>query len=311
MSSKKPLFAFFGTPHLSVCVLDRLEASGFLPALVVTAPDRPSGRGLALTPSPVREWATERGIDVLTPETLSDQDFLAELSNTDWDVFIVAMYAKLIPKTILDLPQHGTLNVHPSLLPKFRGPSPVLSAILADLPAQTGERATGVSIMLLTEGMDEGPVIAQAKIELEEGGEDGPGRQDGGWPPKGSVFEELLATEGGNLLAESMPFWLRGELPAEPQDNTQATYTKKFTTQDALIDLAGNARENYLKIRAFDQSPRAHFFAERGEKKVRVIVTDAQIVEGKLEILKVIPEGKKEMDYSVFMAGSGTRAQNL
>ena len=310
MAHKKPLFAFFGTPTLSVRVLERLEAHGCLPALVVTAPDRPAGRGLTLTPSPVKVWATEREIDILTPEKLSDENFLAELGNTQWDVFVVAMYAKLIPKTILDMPQHDTLNVHPSLLPAFRGPSPVLSAILAD------ERKTGVSIMVLTESMDEGPVIAQAKIELEEGGEDGPGQHDGGWPPRGSVFEELLATEGGNLLAESIPLWLRGDLPAEAQDNARATYTKKFTSEDALVDLSGDARANFLKIRAFDNPPaggtrggyRAHMFVEQAGKKIRLIITDATFADGALTITRVIPEGKKEMDYSVFMAGFESHA---
>lgn len=299
MANKKPLFAFFGTPHLSVCVLERLEAHGLVPALIITAPDRPSGRGLALTPSPVAQWAAERDIDTLTPERLNDENFLAELGNTPWDLFVVAMYAKLIPKKILDMPQRSTLNVHPSLLPRFRGASPVLSAILAN------ERHTGVSIMLLTEGMDEGPVIAQAKIELEESE----------WPPRGSVFEQLLATEGGNLLAESIPLWLRGELPAEPQDNAHATYTKKFTSEDALVDLSGDARTNFLKIRAFDSPPaggprggyRAHMFVERAGKKIRLIITDAEFVGGTLKITRVIPEGKKEMDYSAFMAGYGNR----
>lgn len=282
MSNTKPLFAFFGTPALSVNVLDALEAHGMLPALVVTAPDRPQGRGLALTPSPVKQWALERGIDVVTPEKLKDPVFLAELQNTEWDLFVVAMYAKLIPKQLLDMPRRGCLNVHPSLLPKFRGPSPVLSAILAD------ERTTGVTIMQLEEAMDAGPILAQARIELDEEV----------WPPKGSEFETLLATEGGNLLAETIPHWLSGSIDAEPQDDSKATYTGKFSSADALINLDGDAREQLLKIRAFDKSPRAHFITPEGK---RVIITDATIEDGKLKILKVIPEGKKEMDFKDFV----------
>lgn len=278
---KQPLFAFFGTPSLSVHVLDALESHGMVPALVITAPDRPQGRGLTLTPSPVKQWALERSIDVLTPETLKDENFLAELENTEWDLFVVAMYGKIIPKRVLDMPKKGCLNVHPSLLPKFRGPSPVLSAILAD------ERATGVTIMELVEKMDAGPIVSQARIELEE-------EQ---WPPKGSEFEQLLATEGGNLLAETIPHWLSGAIEPEQQDESLATYTKKFTSEDALIDLNGNSREQLLKIRAFDKSPRAHFMTPEGK---RVIVTDARIEDGKLKILRVIPEGKKEMDYRDF-----------
>lgn len=282
MSSTKPLFAFFGTPTLSVNVLDALEAHGMLPALVVTAPDRPQGRGLVLTPSPVKQWALERGIDVVTPEKLKDPAFLAELQNTEWDLFVVAMYAKLIPKQLLDMPRRGCLNVHPSLLPKFRGPSPVLSAILAD------ERTTGVTIMQLEEAMDAGPILAQARIELDEEV----------WPPKGSEFETLLATEGGNLLAETIPHWLSGNIDAEPQDESNATYTGKFSPADALINLDGDAREQLLKIRAFDKSPRAHFITPEGK---RVIITEATIEDEKLKILKVIPEGKKEMDFKDFV----------
>ena len=284
MSIKKPLFVFFGTPQLSVCVLEQLEAHGLLPALVVTAPDRESGRGLQLTPSPVKQWALARGIDTLTPTTLRDEALLAELANTQWDLFVVAMYNKIIPKSILDLPTHGCLNVHPSLLPQFRGPSPILSAILADA------RTTGVSIMKLDEKMDEGPVLAQARIELEETD----------WPPKGSEFELLLATEGGNLLAETIPLWLAGKLPEEVQNHTEATYTKKFTTEDALIDPLDDPRAQLLKIKAFDKSPRAHFFTASGK---RVIVVDAEMVEGKLVLTRVIPEGKKEMSYEDFLRG--------
>lgn len=279
----KPLFAYFGTPALSTVVLNSLEARGFLPALVVTAPDKPAGRGLELQPSPVKRWALERNIDVVTPEKLRDPQFLAELGNTDWDVFIVAMYAKLIPKELLDMPRRGVLNVHPSLLPKFRGPSPVLSAILAN------ERETGVSIMQLTEGMDEGPVVAQARIEIEEEA----------WPLKGSQMEALLAQEGGNLLAELLPDWVAGSLTPEEQDATKATYTKKFDSTDALLDLT-NPREAFLKIRAFDQSPRAYCISPKGK---RVIVTEANWKDGDIEIVRVIPEGKKEMLYSDYLRG--------
>jgi len=236
---------------------------------------------MVLTPSPAKAWAIERGIDVLTPTTLTDQQLIAELANTEWDVFVVAAYAKLIPKNILDIPKRGSLNIHPSLLPKFRGPSPALTAILED------ERATGVSVMQMEEKMDAGPVVAQAKVELEEEA----------WPLPGSEFEELLAAEGGNLLAEVLPFYLKGEVTPEPQDESQATFTKKFTDADALIDLSGDARKNYLKIKAFDKSPRAYMLVD-GK---RVIIKDAEFIDGVLKITRVIPEGKKEVAYSDFV----------
>ena len=296
MTAHPPLFAFFGTSSLSVRVLEALKAHGFLPALVVTAPDKPQGRGLESVPSPVAQWAAAHEIEIIKPAALKDEALVAELGNTEWDVFVVAMYAKLIPPALLDMPKRGCLNVHPSLLPKFRGPSPILSAILAD------ERETGVSVMRLTETMDAGPVVAQASIELEEDE----------WPPRGSVFEELLATEGGNLLAEVLPDWLAGTLEAQPQDDTLATFTKKFSDADARVEFdpacpptGAEARAALLKIRTFDKSPRAHFFLTDPEKPdarpMRVIITDAAIENDTLKLLTIIPEGKREMPYEDFI----------
>lgn len=286
MHKEMPLFAFFGTPLFAERVLEALSAHGLEPALVVTTPDKPAGRGLTLTPSPTKRWALEHDIDVVTPSTLKDNTFIADLKNTEWDVFVVAAYGKLIPKNILDIPHHGALNVHPSLLPKFRGPSPVLSAILAD------ERTTGVSIMQMDEQMDHGPVVAQARIELEESE----------WPPKGGFFEEILATEGGNLLSETLVPWVAGEITPEPQDEAAATYTKKFTDADARIDPTGDVHTQLLKIRAFDKNPRAYFLDKRGK---RVIVTEAAAENGVLVIKRVIPEGKKEMVFSAYRETRG------
>lgn len=288
MSKKdSPLFAFFGTPHFAVVVLDALEAKGLVPALVITAPDKPRGRGLEVTPCPAKAWAQERGIDVLTPTTLKDEQLVAELKNSEWDVFVVAAYNKLIPTTVLEIPKRGCLNIHPSLLPKFRGPSPALSAILAD------ERITGVSVMLMSEKMDEGPIVAQATIALEEEV----------WPPKGSDFEDVLAAEGANLLADTLPFWLEGSVEPVVQDESQATYSKKFSSEDALVDLSGDPRIQLMKIRAFDKNPRAFTFVEKGGKKIRLIITEAALEDGTLKLLKVIPEGKKEMSYEDFLRG--------
>lgn len=281
MSSTDYRFVFFGTPRFAVRVLDALEEHGLVPALVVTAPDRPSGRGQELKPSAVKVWAEEREIDVITPETLKDADLVAELGNTEWDFFVTAAYGKLIPKTILDIPRKGSLNVHPSLLPKFRGPSPVLSAILADA------RETGISIMLMDEGMDTGPVLSQARIEIEA--ED--------WPMHGSVMEDLLAVEGGNFLSEVIPEWMNGTITPEKQNDAEATYCKKFSPEDARIDLTGDPYQNLLKIRAFDKNPRAHMLDHNGK---RLIITEAEVVDGKLEILRVIPEGKKEIPYAEY-----------
>lgn len=284
MSNAEYKFVYFGTPDLSVNVLNALERAGFLPTVVVTAPDRERGRGQEVSPSPVSAWAAERTIETLRPTTLKDTDSLIELANTDWDFFVVAMYNAIIPARILSMPKKGCLNVHPSLLPKFRGPSPILSAILAD------ERTTGVSIMLLDEQMDHGPILAQARIEIAP--ED--------WPMSGSTLSELLSTEGGNLLAETIPQWMDGTITPEEQAHADATYTKKFTKEDARIDLAAPAYQNLLKIRAFDTNPRAFFMDEDGK---RIIVTDADIVDGTLTLLSVIPEGRKKMSYGEYLHG--------
>lgn len=281
MSAKEPLFAFFGTPDFVTPALDALERHGLMPALVVTAPDKPRGRNREVSPTPVKAWALERGIDVLTPESVKDEQFLAELGNTGWDFFLVAAYAKFFPRAMLEMPKFGSINIHPSLLPKYRGPSPFISAILAD------DRETGVSIMQMGEVMDAGPVITQARIEIDEAD----------WPLTGTVLSELLFAEGGNLLAETLPFVMKGDITPEPQDESKATFTKKFTNEDALIDLSDDPRKNYLKIKAFDKGPRAYMLVN-GK---RVIIKDATFAEGRLEITRVIPEGKKEMDYKAFL----------
>ncbi len=297
MLMNNPHFAFFGTPEFAAIILDELEQKGFIPTLVVTAPDKPKGRKLIVTPSEVKVWATARNIPALTPTKLSDEDFLAALTVADCNLFIVAAYGKIIPRGVLGIPEHGVLNVHPSLLPKFRGASPIESAILSN------ESHTGVTIMLLDEEMDHGPIVAQrqykgltfAKVRPLQ-------RSDLCCPPKGSVLTHDLAHFGGALLVEIIPEWMSG-LKAVPQDHTQATYTKKITKEDGLIDLADDPLKNYKKIRAYDNWPGAYFFIEHNEKKIRVHVTEAVYTEGKLTITRVIPEGKKEMSYEDFLRG--------
>ncbi len=245
---ENPTFAFLGTSIDSKYALEALAKHGLEPAVVIDTKDLPD-----------------------------------ELYNTEWDFILVCSYGKILPKKLLDLPRKGVINIHPSLLPKYRGPSPYVSNILAD------ERTVGVSVMLLEEKMDTGPILAQARIEIEEAD----------WPPQGLVLSQMLFTEGINLLAEVLPDYLSGTLTPTPQDEAQATYTKKFTDADALLDLT-NPRESYLKIKAFDKSPRAHFITDKGK---RVVVTDAAWQDGQLEILKVLPEGKKEMPYADYLRG--------
>lgn len=282
---KKIKIAFFGTPEISVIVLNELKEAGLTPALIVTMPDKPKGRKLIMTAPPTKVWAQEEKIDFVQPEKL-DESLLELLRNGGFDLFVVASYGKILKQELLDIPKHGTLNVHPSLLPKLRGASPIISAILED------EKKTGVTIMLLDAGMDSGPILAQASIEAQP------------WPPKASELGELLVTEGGKMLAEIIPQWIAGEIKEEVQDSNKATFTKKITKEDGLIELDGNAYKNLLKIRAFDEWPGTYFFAKKNDKQIRVKITDADLDGDKLKINKVIPESKKEMDYEDFLRGN-------
>jgi methionyl-tRNA formyltransferase len=210
------------------------------------------------------------------------------LKNAGADFFIVAAYGKIIPQAILDIPKHGTLNMHPSLLPKLRGASPIRSAILQH------EYPTGVSIMLLTPGLDKGPIVAQEVAEIEAAA----------WPMRGMELDTLLSHQGGALLARILPDWLAGKITLHEQDDACATYCAKITKDMALIDLNAGPEENLHKIRAFDGWPGAYYFHEKTDgTRIRVKITDAEIRDNTLTLLRVIPEGKKEMSYEDFLRG--------
>lgn len=248
-------WAFFGTAPLAEDVLAELARVGF---------------------EPERKIETTR----ITPELIE------ELGRETWDVFIVASYGKKIPRELLEMPKSGVLNVHPSLLPRLRGPSPIRSAIL------NNERETGVSIMLLDEELDHGPLIAQKKVSVPD------------WPPHGRALDTLLAKEGGALLAQVLPAWLKGEIETRPQNHDLATYCEAFKKEDGLINLSDDARANLLKIRAFEGWPGAYTFFERNGKKIRVQILDAHLDgKGALVIDSVKPEGKREMTYEEFLRG--------
>ena len=277
----KPRFVFFGTPEFASIVLDELEEAGLIPVLVVTAPDAPKGRKLIITESEVSTWARTRDIPTLKPTTLSDDNFAKELASYNANLFVVAAYGKIIPKPILEIPEKGALNVHPSLLPLFRGATPIESAILSN------ETHTGVTIILLDDKMDHGPVVAQRERIINS------------WPPKVGELTRDLAHFGGALLADIIPEWMSG-LRAYPQDHERATFTKKILKDDGLIDIKGDAHQNYKKICAFEN---AHFFISHKERRIRVRITDAVFENGLLTIQRVIPEGKKEMSYADFVRG--------
>ncbi len=303
-TTQKINIAFWGTSRISVIVLEEMSHAGMLPALIITAPAKPKGRKLILTPSEVKVWADAHGIPTLEPAEIKSEEFLKTLGG-DWGLFIITSYGKIVPRIILDLPKHGTLNVHPSLLPQLRGASPIQSGILADVPPGTTHE-TGVTIMQIDEEVDHGPIVAQEKILIPN------------WPPKASELEETLGVLGGNLLARTIPLWVSGAITPKEQDHDQATYTKKMTKESGQIYLDDDPVRMYRKIRAFDVWPRAYFITnkkqslrpgrESADPEIRIIVTEAHLEKDgdgsqKLILDRVIPEGKKEMGYEDFLRG--------
>ena len=277
-------FAFFGTDEFAVTVLNTLALKGLSPSLVVTTPDAPKGRHLTLTPPPVKDWAEERKIPILQPEKLKDEALKSELENMNLDLFVVASYGKIIPESIFNIPKYKTLNIHPSLLPKLRGASPVSTAILEDL------KDTGVTVMQIDAGMDHGPIVAQENYHVGE------------WLPK-QELESTLATVGAMLLAKTIPGYINGTIQPIPQDDTKASYTKMVEKKDAEIDLRDDPYLNFRKILAYAEWPKAFTFFETASHKIRAQITEATFENGELLILKVIPEGKKEMDFEDFKRG--------
>lgn len=280
--------AFFGTPQFAMTILAELKKAGIVPALVITAPDKPQGRGLVLTPPPVKVWAQENSIKFIQPASLKEGAQIAEILNESWDLFIVAAYGKIIPENILEIPKHKALNVHPSLLPKFRGPSPIESQIL------NNDRDIGVSIMCLDKEVDHGPIVAQEKI---------PAEMIGAWPITAPALEDIAAHFGGALLAKIIPDWVSRKLVEREQEHAKATYCEKISKADGLIDLTADPYTNYLKICAYSGWPGTYFFKEHGAKNIRVSIKKATYQDGRLIIERVVPEGKSEMPYQDFLRG--------
>ncbi|MCI0532721.1 methionyl-tRNA formyltransferase [bacterium] len=278
-------FLFFGTDDFAVGVLEELKKAGLSPSLIVTSPDKRAGRGMKITPPPVKRWGESSGISVIQPEKLDEESVTNyRLKTKNYKLFIVASYGKIIPKNILEIPEHGALNVHPSLLPQYRGSSPIESAILG------GDTETGVSIMLMDEKIDHGPILAQEHILLGNGND----------TPPGSELRKKLASTGGRLLAETIPEWIAGKIEAKDQNHAHAAFTRRITKEDALINLSDDAEMNLRKIRAYDVWPGAYFFVEKNGKKMRVKITEAHLDKNTLVIDTVIPEGKNKMPYEKF-----------
>ncbi len=271
-------FVFFGTPDFAEIVLRKMIEGECKPDLVICNPDRPFGRKKIITPPPTKVLAKEYKIEVWQLEKLDAESFAKKVDGVDFAV--VAAYAKIIPQSIVDYPRLGTIGVHPSLLPKYRGASPIQTVILE------GEKETGVSLYSMDAKVDHGPILAQRKTII------GPHENY-------LQLEKRLAEMGGDLLAETLADFSSGKIKVKVQDESEATLTKKFVTQDAFIDFenleaaqAGDKEKSMeipRKVRAFVFEPGA--WTTINKKRVRILETD--IVDKKLKLRKIQVEGEK------------------
>ena len=270
MTSPRVIFA--GTPEFAAASLRALTEAGMSPVAVLTQPDRPAGRGKKLTAGHVKELAIEHNIDVLQPTTLRDDDVVAALAALNADIMIVAAYGLLLPQNVLDIPKRGCLNVHASLLPRWRGAAPIQAAILA------GDKQTGVCLMSMTAGLDCGPVFARTALDI--GAEESAGE-----------LHDRLATAGGELLVEHLADIVAGNLSAHDQDENLATYAPKIKTSDAAIDWQRPADELARLVRAYNPVPGAYFMFDGQRIKCWRAQTEADLIGEPGEVLSANADG--------------------
>ncbi|KOR88541.1 methionyl-tRNA formyltransferase [Paenibacillus solani] len=300
---------FMGTPAFAVPSLEMLLAEGYSIAAVVTQPDRPQGRKKVLTPTPVKEAALRHGIPVLQPQRLRSPEAVAELAEYKPDLIITAAYGQILPKSVLDMPALGCLNVHGSLLPAYRGGAPIQRSII------NGESVTGITLMYMAEGLDTGDMIAKAEVPIQDD------------DTAGTMFEKL-STVGAELLLRELPRLLQGKVEAEPQEESKATYAPNLTRDDEKIDWSRTSREIYNQIRGLvpysggftlwngdvfkvwaAANPGSVQVSSNDEQPGTVLKLDDKGIvvgtgDGTLTLLTVQPSGKKAMDAAQFVRGT-------
>lgn len=293
-------FVFMGTPEFSTIVLDHLEEAGFLPALTVTQPDRPCGRGQRYQASPVGRWSEQRGIPALKPRNSRAPELAEALEELAPEYLVTASFGQILPARVLQIPRLGCLNVHASLLPRYRGASPIQSAILA------GDKETGISIMQMDQGLDTGPVLVRESLVIPE-------------DINASQLSLELAHLGGRLLGRIIPSFLAGELTPQPQDPELATITRLLQKSDGEIDFSLPARDVHNHIRGMNDWPGAFAFLNQRRYKVikarvyegppllgeagKLHVTGRRMIvscgEGALELLEIQPQSGTAMSCSI------------
>lgn len=308
---------FMGSGTFGLKTLEAIQASSHPLAAVVTAPDKPQGRGRVMTASPAKSWALERGIRVMTPVKLNAPETVAELRSVGADLFVVASYGALLSEEVLALPTKGCINVHPSLLPKYRGASPVVQALL------DGESRTGMTIMRMAKALDSGDVILQQQVEI-------------GAEENATALTDRLSALGGSMTVQALDLIQAGRAQETPQDHNRATYCSKLKKEDSLLDWNWAAAKVHDRVRALSIWPGT---ATRWKGKLLKVLglrladtspasagstLPGQVIEinptaglrvrtgsGDVWLLEVQPEGSRPMGFKDFVNGSGLREGDL
>jgi len=289
MTKHKTNVAYFGGEPLGVPVLEEIYLTGITPDLVVCSPDKPVGRKQEMTAPPVKVWAQAKDIPVYQPESYKDAAVREYFESQEWDVFIVVAYNYILPQWLLDIPKHGVINVHPSMLPLLRGASPIRTAIKNDL-----REAIGVTIMKMDATMDTGPILDQMPMMIS----------DENWPMEGPKLDLALARMGGALLADVVREYVAGQIEPQEQDDQMATYCGRLTKADSELIInpkklltSNQARLAWHKINAF-MGIGDTWFMHEGK---RIKIKEAEFSMGKLRLHTVIPEGKSAMPFDVWL----------
>jgi methionyl-tRNA formyltransferase len=301
----KVRIVFMGTPQFAVTILKSLLRSSYELLAVYTQPDKRAGRGRPVVYSPVKKVALEHQSPVMQPVNLKSSEVVGQLASFQPWLIVVAAFGFILPQEVLSLPKFGCLNVHPSLLPRHRGPSPIANAILC------GDELTGVTVMLMDAGLDTGPVLAQKKVGIS-------------FTDTTGSLSTRLADVGAELLLETLPKWLGGELKPHPQDEAQATYSRLITGDDGEINWHLSAFEIWQKVRAYNPWPgcytwyqgkrliihKAIPFGDEGQGEVGEVIALVEqpgigVVtgQGTLGLCQVQIQGKRAMTVNDFVRG--------